>query len=74
MQSKEDVRSFIMCAYWIDLSDRLSSTPNEDCMKKLHPWKVDISTNHIKAHKHFRVSTSWVRVLDVYSFPIDYLC
>jgi len=34
-------------------------------MKKLCPWEVDVSTNHIGAHKAFGGSSSGVRVLDV---------
>jgi len=34
-------------------------------MKNLHPWEVDVSTNHIRAQKPFGISSSGVRVLDV---------
>jgi hypothetical protein len=54
-----------MCAPWLDLYDRVPSTPNEDHMQKLCPREVDISTNHIGAHKLFNISSSRVRVLDV---------
>jgi hypothetical protein len=43
-------------------------------MKKLFPQEVDVSTNHIRAHKPFGISSSGVRVLDVYGFLIDSLC
>jgi hypothetical protein len=35
-------------------------------MQNLCPWKVDISTNHIGAHKPFGVLSFGIRVLDVY--------
>jgi hypothetical protein len=54
-----------MCTSWIDLSYGIPSTPNRDCMQKLCPWEVDVSTNHIEAHKPFGVLSSRVRVLDV---------
>jgi hypothetical protein len=53
-----------MCSYQLYLSNKLSCTPNKDCMQKLHPRKVDISTTPIGAHKPFGVSSSGVRVLD----------
>jgi hypothetical protein len=49
---------------WIDLSYKVSNTPNKDRMKKLCPWEVDVSTTCIRAHKPFGVSSSRVRVLD----------
>jgi hypothetical protein len=45
---------------WVcDMSD-----PNEDCMQKLHPWEVDVSTTSIRASKPFIFSYFEVRVLD----------
>jgi hypothetical protein len=38
------------------------------------PHEVVVSTNNIEAHKAFGVSSSGVRVLDVYGFVIDGLC
>jgi hypothetical protein len=52
------------CIPWIDLSNGVSSTPNEDRMQKLHPREVDVSTTPIGAHKPFGFSSSKVRVLD----------
>jgi hypothetical protein len=52
------------CSSRIDLSNELLSTPNGDCMQKLHRWEVDISTTPIGAHKPFGFSSSGVRVLD----------
>jgi hypothetical protein len=54
-----------MCTPQIDLSDRVSITPNIDYMQKKIPREVDVSTNHIGAHKPFGVSSYRVRVLDV---------
>jgi hypothetical protein len=39
------------------LSDGVSSAPNKDCMQKLHPREVDVSTTPIGAHKPFGVSS-----------------
>jgi hypothetical protein len=63
-----------MCTPRLDHFDEVPSTPKNDCMKKLCPREVDISTNHIGAHKPFGLSSSRVRVLDVYGFLIDALC
>jgi hypothetical protein len=52
------------CISRIDLSNELLSTPNIDCMQKLCPREVDISTTPIGAHKPFCFSSSGVRVLD----------
>jgi hypothetical protein len=52
------------CSSRIDLSNELSSAPNEDRMQKLRPWEVDVSTTPIGAHKPFGFSSSRVRVLD----------
>jgi hypothetical protein len=52
------------CSSRIDLSNELSSTPNEDRMQKLCPWEVDVSTTPIGARKPFGFSSSGVRVLD----------
>jgi hypothetical protein len=65
---------FKMCTPWLDLSDKVSSTPNRDHMQNLRPRKVDISTTPIGAHKPFGVSSFEVRVLDVYGFIIYALC
>jgi hypothetical protein len=54
-----------MCTPRLDLFDGVSSAPNGDRMQKLRPWEVDVSTNHIGAHKRFGVSSFGVRVLDV---------
>jgi hypothetical protein len=56
-----------MCSSWLDLSDDVSSSPNIDCMRNLRPWKVDVSTTPIEAHKHFGISSPEVRV---FSFMI----
>ena len=53
------------CSSRIYLSNELLSTPNEDRMKKLHPWEVDVSTTPIGAQNTFGVSSSKVRVLEV---------
>jgi hypothetical protein len=62
---KKDSRSNIMCTPRLYLFDGVSSAPNRDCMQKLCPREVDVSTTPIKAHKPFDVSSPWVRVLDV---------
>ena len=62
---KACIGPFIMCTPWLDLSDKVSSTPNEDCMQKLHPREVDVSTTSIGARKPFGFSFSGVRVLDL---------
>jgi hypothetical protein len=49
---------------WLDLSDEVSSASNRNCMKKLHPREVDVSTAPIEFHKPFCVSSSEVRVWD----------
>jgi hypothetical protein len=59
---------------WMDLSDRVPSAPNRDCMQKLRPLEVDVSTNYIGAHKNFCISSLGVRVLDVYVFLNNNLC
>ena len=53
-----------ICSPHIDLSNGVSSAPNEDCMQKLHPREVDVSTTSIGAQKPFGFSSSEVRVLD----------
>jgi hypothetical protein len=60
--SKACTRSFGMCTPWLDLSDGVLSAPNGDCMQKLCLREVDVSTNHIGAHKPFGVSSFGVRV------------
>jgi hypothetical protein len=65
MYLKEDARLNIMCTPQLDLFNGVPSAPNIDHMKKLCPREVDVSTNHIGAHKPFGVSSSGVRVLDV---------
>ena len=57
-----------ICSPRIDLSNELSSAPNGDCMQKLHPSKVDVSTTPIGDHKIFGFSSSEVRVLDFLYF------
>jgi hypothetical protein len=52
------------CSPQIDLSNEVSSAPNEDCMQKLRPREVDVSTTPIGARKPFGFSSSGVRVLD----------
>jgi hypothetical protein len=52
------------CTYRIDLYDKVSNTQNIDCMQKLHPQEVDVSTTPIRARKPFGISSSGVRVLD----------
>jgi hypothetical protein len=49
----------------LDLSDKVLSTPNGDCMKKLQPREVDVSTTPIRTHKPFGVPSPGVMVLDV---------
>jgi hypothetical protein len=55
----------IMCTLGLDLSDGVPSTPNIDHMQKLCSGEVEVSTNHIGAHKPFGISSSKVMVLDV---------
>jgi hypothetical protein len=57
--------SFGMCTHKIDLSDAVSSAPNEDRMQNLCPREVDVTTTPFEAHKHFGISSSGVMVLDV---------
>jgi hypothetical protein len=71
---KIDVDPWRMCTSRLDLFDGLSSTPNRYRMQKLCPREVDVSTNHIGAHKPFGVSSYGVMVLDVWGFLIDALC
>jgi hypothetical protein len=59
-----DVSHIKSCIPRIDLSNGVSSTPNEDRMQKLHPREVDVSTTSIGACKPFGFSSSRVRVLD----------
>jgi hypothetical protein len=59
-----------MCNSWLDLSNRLSSVQNKDCMQKLRPQEVGIPTNPIGAHKPFGVSSPRVGFLDFYGFLI----
>jgi hypothetical protein len=54
-----------MCTSQLDLSNKLSSAPNEDRMQRLCPQEVDVSTTPVEAHKPFGVSFIGVRVLDV---------
>jgi hypothetical protein len=54
-----------MCTSWLDLSDGLLGAPKEYCMQKLRPREVDVSTNHLGAHKPFVVSSSEIMFLDV---------
>jgi hypothetical protein len=49
----------------LDLSDGVPSSLNEDCVQKLRPREVDVSTTPIRAQKPFGVSSFGVRVLDV---------
>jgi hypothetical protein len=46
------------CSPRIDLSNDVSSAPNEDRMQKLHPQEVDVSTTPIGARKPFGFSSS----------------
>jgi len=48
----------------LDLSNSVSSAPNEDRMKKLRPREVDVSTTPIGTRKPFGFSSFGVRVLD----------
>jgi hypothetical protein len=64
MLPKVDPRLNGMCTH-IDLSNGVSSAPNGDCMQKLCPLEVDVSTTPIRAHKPFGVSSPEVSVLDV---------
>jgi hypothetical protein len=50
---------------YIFLFDGVLSAPNEYHMQKFLPQEVDVSTNHIEAHKPFGISSSGVRVLNV---------
>jgi hypothetical protein len=59
---------------WIYLYDEVSNTQNQDRMQNLHPLEVNVSTSPIGVHKSFGISSPQVRVLDVYSFLIYYLC
>jgi hypothetical protein len=54
-----------MCTSNIEISDGIPSTPNKYFMQKLHPWEVDISTNHYGAQKPFGISSYGVMVLNV---------
>jgi hypothetical protein len=68
-----DVRPNEMYTNHIDLSNELPSAPNKDHMQMFHPREVDVSTNHIGAHKPFGVSSSRVRVLDIEGFIVNAL-
>jgi hypothetical protein len=70
----ECIGLFGICTPCPDLSDGVLNTPNEDCMQKLCPQEVYISTTPIRAHKPFGVSSFGVKVLDVYGFIIYELC
>jgi hypothetical protein len=63
-----------MCTPWIDLFDGAPSIPNGYHMQKLFPREVDVSANHIGAHKHFGVSSSGLRAFYVDNFLIVALC
>jgi hypothetical protein len=65
MYLSDNYRMFGMCISQIYLSDGLLCAPNKDRMKNLFPREVNISTNHIEAHKPFGISSYGVRVLDV---------
>jgi hypothetical protein len=52
------------CIPRIDISNDVSSAPNEYRMQNLHPWEVDVSTTSIEPYKPFGFSSSRVRVLD----------
>jgi hypothetical protein len=56
----------------LDLFDEVSSAPNRDCMQKLCPREVDVSTTPIGAHKPFGVSSSGLGfwMFRVFSFMI----
>ena len=44
--------------HWWYLSKGLSSDQNEDHMKKLCPWEVDVPTYHFVVHKIIGISSS----------------
>jgi hypothetical protein len=56
---------FKMCTSQLDLSNGLLEHPKQRSYAKVVPPEVDVSTNHIEAHKPFGVSSSRVRFLDV---------
>jgi hypothetical protein len=63
-----------MCTPHIYLFGRVLRNPNGDQKKKKIPREFDVSTTPIWANKPFGVSSSGVRVLDVYGFLIYSLC
>jgi hypothetical protein len=64
MRPKAHARPNEICTPQLYLSNGISSTPNGDRMQNLFPQEVDVSTNHIEAHKPFGVSSFDNRVLD----------
>jgi hypothetical protein len=53
------------CISRSNISNELLNTPNKDCMQKLHPRKVDTSTNHLETHRPFVASPPKVKVLEI---------
>lgn len=60
IQFKELCRPFHYCNPWWNLSNSMSSDPNENHLKKLCPREVDILTYHFVVHKNVGVSYSKV--------------
>jgi hypothetical protein len=58
------------CKPWIVLSNKLLFSPNKDCMQKLRPWEVDVSTNYLGVCNTYGVSSSRVRVFASLFFRI----
>jgi hypothetical protein len=52
------------CNSQLDLSNKLLCSVNEDCVQKLCPQEVSVSTNHLRACKPFGTLPPIVRVLD----------
>jgi hypothetical protein len=49
----------------LDISNKIFYTPNEDCMQKLCPTEVYVSTNHLRSYNHFGPLSPRVKVLDI---------
>jgi hypothetical protein len=62
--TNHDLSHTKVCIPQIDISNGVSSAPNEAHMQKLRLWEVDVSNTPIGAHKPFRFSSFGVRVLD----------